>query len=121
VESAKFDLKEVERLTKDVESHYFSKTKATDHVSSHFQMSLQEAQIFILQEISQLTDDNFSHRSIIHGDVYDVYGKRIQNISWYIKFSILEDQNGKYLSNISFHPAEKELKTRSEILDKYCP
>jgi hypothetical protein len=120
-ESAKFNLNEVKELAKCTEKHFFSKTRAIDHVVTHLQISAKEAQDFILNEISNLTEGNFSHRNLIHRNVYDVYGKRIIDIPWYIKFSILNDDNGNYLSNISFHPTERELITQIEVLEMYCP
>lgn len=120
--SAKHDLEEVKVLAGNGLKHYFSKTKAIDHVVKHLEVGIQEAKEFILSEIAILTSDNYSGRVIIHGSVYDIYGKRIHGIPWYIKFSILKDDDGEdYLSNISFHPTEKELQTKIERLEKYSP
>jgi hypothetical protein len=119
VKLAKFNLEDVRKLIKNVEKHSFSKTRAMDCVISHLQITISEAKSFILKEISNLTELNFSDRCLIDRTVYDVYGKKIRSIPWYIKFTICEDDNGRFLYSISFHPTESELKTNSETLEKY--
>lgn len=117
--SAKFNLQEVRELAKCVENNWFSQTRAVNHVTYHLQLNIQEARSFILAEISSLSEDNFSHSKLINGLIYDVYGKIIKNIPWYIKFSVDRDVNGKYLTNMSFHPTEHKLETLSEVLEIY--
>lgn len=116
-----YSLERVRELALNDQKHWFSTTRAINCVIQQFEYSVDDAKKFILSEVTKLTADNFSERLWMSGVVYDVYGKMIQNIPWYIKFSILEDDNGEYLANMSFHPAEKELKTASETLEKYSP
>ncbi|CZH18357.1 TPA: hypothetical protein ACG3NF_002785 [Legionella pneumophila] len=99
--------------------HRFTKTRAIDCVVRELQLSTHEAREFILNELGQLTISNYCNSILIDGHVYDVYGKRIKKIPWYIKFAIFEDNGGEFIYNISFHPTEKSLETRSEVLEKY--
>ena len=119
--SAKYNIEKVRLLALNDQTHSFSATRAINCVVSQFQCSIDDAKKFILAEVAKLTKDNFSETVLINGIVYDVYGKKIQNVPWYIKFSICEDDNGEYLVNMSFHPTEKELRTATEILEKYSP
>lgn len=116
----KHDIKQVKILATDLDiEHWFSRKRATTKVVEIMGFTYDEAKQFILDEICNLDTSNFCERVLIQRDCYDVYGKRINGIPWYIKFSILTDENGEYLANISFHPTERELKTNSEILEAY--
>ncbi|MGQ3887857.1 hypothetical protein ACQUW5_02350 [Legionella sp. CNM-1927-20] len=121
VSTAMYNLERVKKLARDDQSPLFSFKRALKCVSEHLQLTPDTAKLFILLEVSKLTENNFCENVLINGDVYDVYGKRIREIPWYIKFSILEDKEGEYLYNISFHPTEKKLTTASEVLEKYSP
>lgn len=114
----KFDLEWVRRLIKDVDlgDHYFCYERALCPVVENLQLTPREAKVFILEQISELDKENFSERVLIVREVYDVYGKIIRNIPWYIKFRIDEVKNGKYVFIFSFHPTEKVLITQSETL-----
>lgn len=118
---AKFDLNHVRDCIKNSNpgDHMFTLGKALSPVVSHLQMTQVEAKEFILDQITKLEEKNFSERVRIGRDVYDVYGKTIQNIPWYIKFSIFEDEKGKFIYSISFHPPDKTLITNSETLNSY--
>jgi len=117
----KYDLNDVRALIENtsVNDHKYGGPRALVPVVKHVQVTYKEAKQFILNHLSKLTLDNFSHSILIRGVVYDVYGKRINGISWYIKFSILKDDKGSFLYSISFHPCEKELKTRCGALAEY--
>lgn len=97
----------------------FTMGKALTPVVSHLQMTHVEAKEFILDQLLKLEDKNFSERVLIGGLVYDVYGKTIQNIPWYIKFTVVEESSGEFIYSISFHPPIKTLRTNSETLDAY--
>lgn len=119
VSGANYSLTRVRELVRNDQKPYFSTTRATNCVIEELQLTLEEAKQFMISGIIQLTEDNFCESVLINGDVYDVYGKRIKKIPWYIKFSIFEDEGGFYLYNISFHPTEKQLTTIAEVLEKY--
>ena len=93
--------------------------RALQKVIKYLVMTTHEAEEFILKEVKDLTLENFSHQKIQNGEIYDVYGKRVKEIPWYIKFSICKESRGDFLWQISFHPTEYELKTKSEVLEKY--
>ncbi len=115
-----FDLKKVRAVAaqKNTE-HVITVTRATNFVVRIYGIDTEAAKTFILNQISALEEKNFSDAVLIHGSPYDVYGKRIDGIPWYIKFSILTDEDGEFISNLSFHPTEFELKTRCEVLECY--
>lgn len=114
------DLAELVKLATPGHNNWFAKTKALEHVIRFRNCSLDEAKTYICAELQKLGIQNFSS-SIYFDDLpYDVYGKRIDGIPWYIKFSITEDEDGeRYIRNISFHPTVKVLKTRCEELEIY--
>lgn len=93
--------------------------RASQKVIEHLVMTTHEAEEFILKEVKNLTLENFSHQKNQNDGIYDVYGKRVKGIPWYIKFSIRNDSEGDSLWQISFHPTEYELRTKSEVLEKY--
>ena len=118
MEEPKFDLKDVFQIIKEGEPQdiVFSFGKALDPVKTEFAKTTTEAKDFILEQIQRLSIDNFAERVLINGVVYDVYGKNIADISWYIKFSVISDENGEFLYAISFHPIKNNLVTRIEEL-----
>lgn len=82
-----------------------------------------EAQEFICQGILKLTPDNFVrsiHIAQFDG-TYDEYGIRIENIPWYIKFTIYPESelDDEHVNIPSFHPTESQLQTNSELLEQY--
>ena len=118
MEEPKYELSRVFKLIKDGtdEKIDISLTRALRPVITCLNVSAEEAKEFILEQILLLTVDNFSSRIWMEPDVYDIYGKKIDGISWFIKFCIYIDENGDNLYCISFHPIEKNLTTRTETL-----
>ncbi len=81
-------------------------------------LSCREAESFIYEGIKQLTNSCFCRRIHQWGIVADEYGLFFMKINWYIKFAIEEDEDGKFLNEISFHPLEKNMKlANGKILD----
>ncbi|XGC79834.1 hypothetical protein ACES2L_10880 [Bdellovibrio bacteriovorus] len=116
----KYNLDELRALAKPDIENWISKTKALNPVVKFKSCSLVEATDFIYAQLQALELDNFSNTIYFDGHTYDVYGKRIEEVPWYIKFCITEDLDGKrYIRNISFHPTVKNLKTRCEELEAY--
>lgn len=117
----KFDLEQVRQLIEksNADDHMFTSTRALNPVVSNLQKTQVEAQEFILEQISKLEEKNFCERMYMNKSVYDIYGKTIENIPWYIKFSVIDDDKGQFIDSISFHPTEKALKTNSETLQAY--
>ena len=94
--------------------------RAVNSVIKYLNMTNEDAERFILKEVKKLTLENFSKCKKMNGEIYDVYGKQIKGIPWYIKLTIRRDEKKKpFLWQISFHPTEHELQTRSETLEKY--
>lgn len=121
MQAAKYKLTRVKELAAGSKI-LFSHDRATVLVMENLQITVAEAEIFMIEGINSLSEDNFSERLLMWGDVYDVYGIIINGIPWYIKFSIFKDgKNEECLYNISFHPIEKQLITKTEVLEKYVP
>ena len=93
--------------------------RASQEVIEHLDMTTHEAEEFILEQVKNLTLENFSYQKNQNGEIYDIYGKRVKGIPWYIKFSIRKELEGDFLWQISFHPTKYELRTKSEVLEKY--
>lgn len=115
MEEPKFDLAKVFKLTKSGQTK-LGFPRAICAVMETLNLDTEEATNFIIKEILGLTKDNFNTRTLIDGLVYDIYGKIIKSIPWYIKFSIVNNEGDEFLWNISFHPIEKNLETRIATL-----
>lgn len=116
--AAKYDLKEVHRLVKeflegDPEKVFLSLPRAsTQYVIRVYKVTPQEAEQLILDGLLLLDKEDFC-RTIWHTewqvpmDEYGLEGYRDNN--WYIKFFIADEGDDRFLSEVSFHPVEKEL------------
>lgn len=115
---AKFDLKEVKKLIQEFAAGargkvFFSLPQASvQYVIKVFDannMSDREAERLIIQGLLQLTDSDF-HRTIWHPHwrtLMDEYGlEAYKKHNWYIKFFIDDEGDGRFLSEVSFHPLE---------------
>ena len=69
---------------------------------------LNEAKEFILAGIRALKDGDFVDHNYQWETTHDIYGIVVDGRPWYVKFCI--DGDGD-LSQVSFHPPERELKT----------
>lgn len=119
----KYDLNIVKMLAKDPSvKNDFALTSAIKPVITTFQLTHIQAGRFILRELELLESCNYSSTFCYDSKskkVFDVYGKRVEGIPFYIKFC-LEQGHGKfYIYIISFHPIEKNLQTQSETLIIY--
>lgn len=98
-----------------------SPKSSTDRVVAVFQhMNLSEASDFIISEILKLNGTDFSTQQYATGWnlVWDIYGKQISGINWFIKFFVEPDQTTglDYLAEVSFHPLERDLKLESGVV-----
>lgn len=121
-----YDLDVVKRLASEKGiDHWFparnSSLSVVDHMNINhgLRMSVEDAENFILHELCKLNEKNYSDRTVIHGVVCDIYGKKIKNIPWYIKIAIADDEQGNYLEVRSFHPPKEDLLTNSGLIKKY--
>ena len=80
----------------------FTKVIETFQANGQKFLNVQQAKEYILNKIIELTDADFCMQSFKRewGIVVDIYGSRMDNINWYIKFCI---EDGA-LHEISFHP-----------------
>ena len=88
----KFTLDEVRALIKNIDpdDHLFGRSRALTPVVSNFQITNSDAQKFILKEICKLEIKNFYESIYMNKNVYDVYGKIIEGVAWYINFQLLK-------------------------------
>lgn len=100
---------------------FLAPSRSVDCVIAVFQQfGVAEAQKYILSNIQGLSTNDFSasHYNSSWKIVWDVYGKQIDGINWYIKFFVEPDSDGQdYLAEVSFHPLEEKLKLENgEVL-----
>lgn len=114
------DLALVKRLASqgNPRDHIFTLNKAIKPVVETLGTTDAKARRFILEQISNLNIGDFSD-SIFMDNICDIYGKEINKVGWYIKFTVLKDGNLHYIFCISFHPLEKNIKTNSGIIKKF--
>ncbi len=115
--SSKYSLSDVFRIldADDGTKVKIYKSRALDKVVEFHQnhknqtINALEAHAFIVKYLKTLTANDFSKRTLWKNDsrlVMDEYGKEFENELWYIKFWIADD----CLEQISFHPAERDIK-----------
>ncbi|OFZ18047.1 MAG: hypothetical protein A2Z20_08010 [Bdellovibrionales bacterium RBG_16_40_8] len=113
--SPKYQLQDVIKLiSSEAESKIWfpAKSRSIDKVVEVYStndklLTYGDAVDFILAGLRQLSPDDFVESVYQWDIVCDVYGAFIDKKPWYIKFAI----DGDCLSQISFHPPEKPLKT----------
>lgn len=117
---ANYLLSTIFSLVKNKEVTFISRSRSIECVVREFPIfSDAEAEDYVLNGILALTTDDFSSTAMQWTLVCDVYGKNIDGKAWYIKFAVEKDENGAdNLSEISFHPIEKDLKLQSGIVLK---
>ena len=97
----------------------FALSSAVNRVIETLHKTDHGARVFILDQICKLEDCDFCQSVVMTEEVYDEYGKIIDEIPWYIKLAILEEDKEEFISCISFHPLEKDMKTVSGIIKKF--
>ncbi|PIP93473.1 MAG: hypothetical protein COV37_16475 [Bdellovibrio sp. CG11_big_fil_rev_8_21_14_0_20_39_38] len=105
---------ELETVKANVESCAFSaRNKTLGAVIAVFRICFQkeitnsEAAKYIRDGVKSLVIDDFARHSEVHGGtIADVYGKVINDESWYIKF-YYSDEDG--VCQYAFHPPAREL------------
>ncbi|MCS5712376.1 hypothetical protein [Candidatus Berkiella aquae] len=118
---SRYTLEGIIGLAQDVKikDHRFGQKRAIEVVIRIFKLTANQARNFIIREVSKLEHHNFARSTHYGGMTFDIYGKRINNIPFYIKFSIIDDSIGQFIYVISFHPTEDVLTTQSETLEAY--
>ena len=118
--NAKYDLNLITNLINSGKVGFISPSRSKNIVGEIFpHFTEDEIEKFIINGILTLIDIDFVETRMLWDLICDVYGKNINNINWYIKFAVEADENGTHwLSEISFHPIEKDLKLQSGIVLK---
>lgn len=93
-------------------SFILAKSRALDPLCVHCGSPL-NAYAFARNTLSQLDVDAFAETAAQRFDQeFDVYGKLTDEVLWYIKLTIDLDSNGdEYLLVLSFHAAERPMRT----------
>lgn len=116
-QKAKYPLTEVFEKVRQGKYWFSAVSRSIDQVIKAYgkeesQETIEEAEQFILDGITKLTEKNFYKRVIQWDDlscIADVYGMILDNRPWFIKFRIDLDED--LLEEISFHPPEEEFTT----------
>lgn len=113
-QTPKYPLSDVKELIYDC--IFTAPTKSTNAVitfkrTKGEKLTTTEAELWIREHLDGLVEADFFERRSQWDAICDVYGKIIENQSWYIKFMIEDGQ----LESISFHPAEEDMKLQSGI------
>lgn len=121
-----YDLNSVKLLANQKDADHNFARKALADVIKYMElkhggkrMANYAAEDFILDELGKLDIKDYHNRVLIGKNVYDIYGKVIKDIPWYIKIGIAEDEKGKYIEICSFHPPDTDIAVQSEIVKKY--
>lgn len=70
-----------------------------------------EAAKLIMRGILKLDDESFSRAFVQWEMVVDEYGlESFMGHNWYVKLAIVEEDGGRVLDEISFHPLDKPMK-----------
>lgn len=86
------------------------------YAASGIPMTSTEAEVFIIQGVLALKEENFFQSSMQWEMVVDIYGLIHQGLPWYVKIGVQDDETEDgtkepWLHEISFHPPEKPFKT----------
>ncbi|MEC7277564.1 MAG: hypothetical protein VXV96_14690 [Bdellovibrionota bacterium] len=108
---------ELEKVKAQIQKHgcfFRVKKKSTLAVVEFFRltggdnMSIGEAEEFIISELLKLTEDDFYETKFLHKlEAYaDIYGKIINGDPWYIKLFLEYEEfiEGEDVHQVSFHP-----------------
>ena len=112
----KFNLEEVKNVIRGQGHHRFASSTAITPIIVIFKLTIIEAKDFIKSQLLLLEEQDFSTSIFIRPNVYDIYGKIIDGILFYIKFTIEKFEGMDCLFNISFHPASDDILTKAGVL-----
>lgn len=114
---AEYPLVDIFNLIQNKNVTFLARSRSVDEVIKTFpNLDDSSAERYILSNLLKLVDSDYAGKNIQWNLLCDVYGKSFDGISWYIKFAIEKDENGAdNLSEISFHPLEKDLKLCSGL------
>lgn len=63
--------------------------------------------------VAVLTKRDFVETNHQNPDICDVYAVKIEGKGWYVKLTMLEEENGDVVMLLSLHPLEREIRTAS--------
>ncbi len=117
---AKHSLDDVKALVKDAlngdqtKIWFSGKSRSIDYVIHVYQCTEGEAEHMALQGMLKLEPTDFAKSVVMNPApdlvVADEYGlKEYEGHNWYVKLVIEDESGSKYLTSISFHPAERPL------------
>lgn len=114
-----WNLLDVHRLIKEKNYWFSCYSRSIKEVIRVFQATStpknnEEAEQYILSKLASLSPSNFAHTEFVFGQRCDVYGEYFDDVPWYIKFTLKDDEGNECLNNLSFHPPEEPLKTASK-------
>ena len=103
---------------RDLDDHMVNMGNVINPIVDELWKTIDSAKRFAIEQICALDTCHYVGPMVIHTRTYDLYGKTIEGVPWYIKFLIEKDQNGDFIDCISFHPIKEDLTTNSETLKK---
>lgn len=110
----KYDLSRMQELVRQLQIDFSAPSRSLWEVARYFEKqqkpcSTFEAQEFICKGLLKMTENDFCEQKYQWDEVYDVYGLSFDGECWYVKFLLTEDEQGEFVDQVSFHPAEKDM------------
>lgn len=98
---------------------YPAESRSLDRVIDILSLDRIEADDYIVEGLRSLEESDYCTSNLSLGFKCDVYVKVIDEIPWYIKFCLRDEDDNEVLNQISFHPLEKDAEVCGVRIEKY--